>query len=112
MSERGWKLQIERELSDAVLSEDVHFFLVQSKARRNEGALGGYRLSGDRQLVTPNDVNGLAFVYYLREQAKEKVTIAIANQAGVTVRTLEGTARTGFNRIVSSFQPGGPFGNR
>ena len=106
------EIQIERELSDAVLSEDVHFFLVQSKARRNEGALGGYRLSGDRQLVTPNEMNGVVFVYYLREQAKERITIAIADRSGATVRTLEGTAKAGLNRVVSSFQPGGPFGNR
>ena len=99
-----------RELSDAVLSEDVHFFSVQPKARRNEGALGGYRLAGDRQLVTANDPNGLAFVYYLREQTKEKVLIAIANPAGATIRTLEGPAKAGFNRVVWTTQPGGQFG--
>ena len=95
-----------------MLSEDVHFFSVQARARRNEGTLGGYRLSGDRQLVTPNEMNGVVFVYYLREQAKEKVTIALGDPAGTTVRTLEGTAKAGLNRVVSSFQPGGLFGSR
>jgi hypothetical protein len=101
-----------RELSDAVLSEDVHFFSVQSKARRNEGALGNYRLLGDRHVVTPNEMNGLAFVYYLKEQAKEKVTITVAEPAGKTVRTLEGTAKAGLNRVVCVYQPAAPFGNR
>ena len=101
-----------RELSDAVLGEDVHFFAVQSKTKRTEGAQGNYRLLGDRHVVTPNDLNGLTFVYYLKDQAKEKVTITIADPAGATVRTLEGTAKAGLNRVVSSFQPGGPFGNR
>jgi len=101
-----------RELSDAVLSEEVHFFSVQSKARRTEGALGNYRLLGDRHVVTPNEMNGLAFVYYLREQAKEKVTITVAEPAGTTVRTLEGTAKAGLNRVVWVSQPAGPFVNR
>src|SRR4030095_11432813 len=36
-----------REVSESVLNEDVHFFAVQPRARRNEGALGNYRLYGD-----------------------------------------------------------------
>lgn len=100
-----------RELSDAVLGEDVHFFSVQPKAKRNELALGGYRLFGDRNVVTPNEPNGLTFVYYLRERPKEKVVITIAQPDGATVRTLEGTANAGLNRVAWVSQPGGGFGN-
>src|SRR5215470_16285942 len=46
-----------RELNDSVLNEDIHFFPVQSRSRRSEGAVGNYRLLGDRQLVTPNEPN-------------------------------------------------------
>src|SRR6185295_4038004 len=35
-----------RELDEKVLNEDAHFFSIQPKARRNEGAVGNYRLLG------------------------------------------------------------------
>src|SRR5215471_2319388 len=89
-----------RELNDGVLSEDVHFFQVQSRARRIEGALGGYRLSGDRELATPNELNAVAFVYYLKDEAKGKVAITVAKPDGAVIRTLEGTGKAGINRIV------------
>ena len=89
-----------RELDDSVLNEEVHFFQVQPRSRRNEGAVGGYRLLGDRQLITPNEPNGLALFYYLKEQAKEKVTLTVTALGGTTVRTLEGTTKPGINRVV------------
>ena len=89
-----------REFNDAVLSEDMHFFSVQPRSRRQEGAVGNYRLLGDRQLVTPNEPNGLALVYYLKEQPKEKVTLTVAGAEGRTLRTLEGTNNAGINRVV------------
>ena len=78
----------------------MHFFSVQPRARRNEGALGNYRLYGDRQLVTPNEPNGLTFVYYLKQQTTEKVTVSVAAPGGATVRRLEGTTKAGINRVV------------
>ena len=89
-----------RELNETVLNEDVHFFSVQPRSRRNEGAVGNYRLLGDRQLVTPNEPNGLMLVYYLKEQTKEKVTLTIGGAEGATLRTLEGTNKAGINRMV------------
>jgi photosystem II stability/assembly factor-like uncharacterized protein len=89
-----------RELSESVLSSEAHFFAIQPKARRTEGALGNYRLYGDRHIVTPNEPNGLTFVYYLREQAKEKITLTVTDAGGKTIRTLEGTAKAGINRVV------------
>src|SRR5262249_36478335 len=89
-----------REINDAVLNEDAHFFSVQPRSKRNEGPIGNYRLLGDRQLITPNEPNGLAFIYYLREQPKEKVVITISRTEGTTLRTLEGTNKAGLNRVV------------
>src|SRR5215510_7871546 len=93
-------ISVLREMSDAVVNEDVHFFKVQPRSRRNEGAVGGYRLLGDRQLITPNEPNGLALFYYLKEQPKEKVTLTVTALGGTTVRTLEGTTKPGINRVV------------
>ncbi|HWP55912.1 MAG TPA: hypothetical protein VN476_17410, partial [Pyrinomonadaceae bacterium] len=100
-----------RELNETVLSEDMHFFAVQPRSRRNEGAVGNYRLLGDRQLVTPNEPNGLVLVYYLKEQSKERVTLTINGADGVTLRTLEGTNKAGINRVtfgLSGFNPQQP----
>ncbi|HEV8370173.1 MAG TPA: hypothetical protein VGQ39_19630 [Pyrinomonadaceae bacterium] len=94
-----------RELNETVLGEDVHFFSVQPRSRRQEGAVGNYRLLGDRHLVTPNEPNGLALIYYLKQAPKEKVTLTVAGPDGKTLRTLEGTNKVGLNRVV--FQLGG-----
>jgi hypothetical protein len=94
-----------REIDEKILSEDVHFFVVQPRSRRQEGAVGNYRLLGDRHLVTPNEPNGPALIYYLKEQPKEKVTLTITDAQGKTLRTIEGTNKAGINRAV--FQLGG-----
>jgi hypothetical protein len=89
-----------REMNESLLAGDAHFFTVRPRAWRREGALGNYRLYGDRLAVTQNEPNGLTFAYYLKEQAKEKVTFTVADASGKIIRTLEGTAKAGINRIV------------
>src|SRR5262249_32799299 len=89
-----------REMKAALASPDAYFFAVEAKARRREGALGNYRLYGDRLAVTPNEPNGLTFVYYLKEQSPDKVTLTVADASGKTIRTLEGTTKAGLNRVV------------
>jgi photosystem II stability/assembly factor-like uncharacterized protein len=89
-----------REMKAALQSQDAYFFAVEAKARRREGALGNYRLYGDRLAVTPNEPNGLTFVYYLKEQSPDKVTLTVADASGKTIRTLDGTAKAGLNRVV------------
>ena len=101
-----------RELSNAVLAKDAHFFAIQPKAPRTEGALGNYRLYGDRQAVTPNEPNGLVFTYYLKEQAKAKITITVAAPGGSTVRTLDGSPHAGINRVVWSLADASGVANR
>ena len=69
------------------------------------------RLYGDRVAVTPNEPNGITFVYYLKEQAKDKVTLTVTDASGKTVRTLDGAAKAGMNRVVWSLGEGaGQFG--
>ena len=95
-----------REMNAALQSQDAYFFAVEPKARRREGALGNYRLYGDRLAVTQNEPNGITFVYYLKEQATEKVTLTVADATGKTIRTLDGTTRAGLNRVVWSLSEG------
>jgi hypothetical protein len=89
-----------REMNEESLAGDAHFIAVRPRAWRREGALGNYRLYGDRLAVTQNEPNGLTFNYYLREAPREKVTLTVADASGKTIRTLNGTAKAGINSIV------------
>ncbi len=55
-----------------------------------------------------NPPDGAALNYWLGEDAGEKVELRIANAAGETVRTLEGSRRPGINRLWWNFQGEGP----
>ncbi|MEK7832958.1 MAG: hypothetical protein AAB401_17855, partial [Acidobacteriota bacterium] len=89
-----------REMNAALQSADAYFFAIEPKARRREGALGNYRLYGDRLAVTPNEPNGLTFVYYLKEAAQDKVTLTVTDAGGKAIRTLDGATKAGLNRVV------------
>jgi photosystem II stability/assembly factor-like uncharacterized protein len=89
-----------REMNEELLARDAHLFAVRSRAWRREGALGNYRLHSDRLAVTQNEPNGLTFTYYLKKQVSERVTLIVSDASGKTIRTLDGTAKAGINRIV------------
>lgn len=89
-----------REMQAAWQSADAYFFAIESKARRREGALGNYRLYGDRLAVTPNEPNGLTMLYYLKAAAQDKVTLTITDVSGKAIRTLDGATKAGLNRVV------------
>src|SRR5215510_60287 len=89
-----------REMNEEALASDAHFFAVRPRSWRREGALGNYRLYGDRLAVTQNEPNGLTFTYYLREQAKEKVTLTVTDANGKPIRAMNRTAKAGINRVV------------
>jgi photosystem II stability/assembly factor-like uncharacterized protein len=98
-----------RELNQATLDQDVHFFATQPRAWRRQGALGNYHLYGDRHVVTPNGPNGLIFEYYLKSPATNQASITIADSTGATVRTQPGPAKAGLNRVVLTARPPGQF---
>jgi photosystem II stability/assembly factor-like uncharacterized protein len=95
-----------REMKVALQSQNAYFFAVEPRTPRREGALGNYRLYGDRLAVTPNEPNGITFVYYLKEQTQEKVTFTITDAEGKTIRTLDGETKAGLNRVVWSLGAG------
>jgi hypothetical protein len=95
-----------RELNPA-LALDAHLFTIEPKMRRREGALGNYRLYGDRLAVTPNEPNGMTFTFYLKDAPKEKVTLTVTDVTGKVVRTLEQAAKAGLNRVFWDLSEGG-----
>ncbi len=96
-----------REMTEENLAKGVYLFAVKPKPIRRDGAQGNYRLLGDSFPSTPNEPNGLLIYYYLKADAKQPVSITIANQAGQVVRTLSGSQKAGINRVGSE---GGGFG--
>src|SRR5262249_36348205 len=56
-----------RGVDERLLTSDAALLPVRSFAERNEGALGNYRLLGDRYPVTANEPNGMILVYYMKD---------------------------------------------
>ena len=91
-----------REMSEEVLNKDVHFFAVEPKARRTDGAWGNYQLYGDRYATTANEPNGLVFNIYVKAPDEQKATVTVADPFGAVVRVLNVTVKGGLNRAVWS----------
>lgn len=89
-----------QELTPAVLSAEAHLFSVEPKRLRRMRALGNYHLYGDRYLETPNEPAALVVTYLLREAQAEKARIQVRDLEGREVRTLEGPAAAGLNRVL------------
>jgi hypothetical protein len=70
-----------RGVSPAALSSDAALLPIRSFAERDEGALGNYRLLGDRYPTTPNEPNAMAIAFYLK-QAPETAPAAAPPQGG------------------------------
>ena len=71
-----------REMTEENLAKDVYFFSVRAEAPRDQRAMGNYRFYGSRNLVTPNEPNGLTAYFYLRDAPKEPVTLTVNDAAG------------------------------
>jgi photosystem II stability/assembly factor-like uncharacterized protein len=56
-----------RGITPEVLSSDAALLPIRSFTERNEGALGNYRLLGDRHPTTPNEPNAMAIAFYLKQ---------------------------------------------
>jgi len=56
--------------------------------------------TGHKYFSAPNPPTGAIINYYLKERPEEKVKITILDKDGKTIRTLDGTAQKGFNRIA------------
>jgi photosystem II stability/assembly factor-like uncharacterized protein len=60
-----------RGVSAEMLSGSAALLPIRGFAERNEGSLGNYRLLGDRYPAAPNEPNGMAIVYYLKDAQAE-----------------------------------------
>ncbi|MFW5947706.1 MAG: FlgD immunoglobulin-like domain containing protein, partial [Gemmatimonadota bacterium] len=85
--------------ADEILGADVHFFAPEPKGRRVESAWGSYRLFGHRQVVTPNEPNGVLLDVY-RAVPGDTAVLIITDRDGGEVRTLDVPPEAGLHRVV------------
>jgi photosystem II stability/assembly factor-like uncharacterized protein len=90
------------ELTQAVLSDDLHLFTVKPTVQRITWQFGANDyLFGQRNFQTPNEPNGMLIRYYVKTAA-QGATIAIANASGQEVARMTGPAAAGVNTVVWS----------
>ncbi len=93
----------------AALGDAVLFDLRPTVAYITDRQQGQYT-GGQKYFAGENPPRGAAISYYLKAAPPGTVTITIADTAGRTIRTIEGTKRAGLNRVMWNLQPGPPPG--
>jgi hypothetical protein len=90
-----------QEMNEKTLGEEIYFFEVEPRAQRVSRNFGANDyLFGDRHLITPNEPNGLAINYYLKNGVKGKVNIRITDLSGQEITRLDGRSDAGVNAVV------------
>jgi len=82
------------------LGQDVFFFEIEPKVQRITGGMGNYQLLGDSHLFTPNEPNAVVINYYLKDKAKAKVSLTVADPYGKVLRELTGKPDAGLNTVL------------
>ena len=96
-----------QELSADVARKTAHLFDVEPRARYGFQAIGNYNLYGDKYIEVANEPDALTVNYYLKADASGPARITIADPAGRAIRTLDGPARRGLNRVGLALGGGG-----
>lgn len=89
------------QLSEEILSEEIYLFPIESKAQRigrNFGA-NDY-LFGHRHLITPNEPEGIAIYYYLKNTLDEKINFFVTDAFGLEIAQFTGPNNPGLNLAV------------
>lgn len=95
-----------RELTEDTLSREAYFFTVRPQGAHAGRALGNFRFYGDRDLVTPNEPNGIAALFYLRETPKEPAALVVSDAAGKELRRIKIDAKAGLNQVLWDMREG------
>jgi photosystem II stability/assembly factor-like uncharacterized protein len=89
------------EMNEKILAEDMYVFKVEPRTQRVSRAFGANDyLFGDRQLVTPNEPNGVVINYYLKNKMTGGANILITDPYGQEIAWLKGSADQGINTVV------------
>ncbi len=91
------------QLTEEIVESPFHVFEPMAGKPKYMLPYGG--LWGDRMFLAANPPMGAVITYWLRDYGDDEVNVKIANEAGVTLRTITGTNRRGLNRVVWDLQP-------
>ena len=104
-----WPLQ---HFSPDITEKPMHLFPIESKPQRNysQRALwGNYEHTGDNYLRSPNEPNGLAIYYFLKETPASKAWLQIFDAEGHSLDTLSIDQQKGFHLVywdTQDIEPG------
>ncbi|MDP2916067.1 MAG: hypothetical protein Q8O91_11530 [Candidatus Aminicenantes bacterium] len=97
-----------QEISDPVLAEDVHLFAIKPTAQRVTWAFGANDyLFGDKHIVTPNEANGVAIRYFLKNKSSGPVRITVRDAYGKELAALDGPTAAGIQTVLWDMRTGG-----
>jgi photosystem II stability/assembly factor-like uncharacterized protein len=96
-----------QELSAEVLNKTAHLFDIEPRARYGFQAIGNYNLYGDKYIEIPNEPDALIVNYHLKADATGSARVTVSDIAGRAIRTAEGPARKGLNRVQLALGAGG-----
>lgn len=96
-----------QELSADVLAKPAHLFDVEPRARYGFGAIGNFHLYGDRYIEVPNEPEALIVNYHVSTETAGPSRITLTDFSGRVVRTVEGKAGRGLNRVQIGLAAGG-----
>jgi len=94
------------QLTAEIVNGAGYLFPVPEAHHRN--IYGGQFWFGAGEFFAPNPPFGAVLTWYLPKAAKGEVQIAIADDAGKTIRTLRGPAQAGLNRTSWDLRQAGP----
>jgi hypothetical protein len=100
-------ISVLQQLDARVLAAAAHVFEINPESFVQTSGWGNYDFYGDRHLTTPNEPNGLAISYYLREARERAVSITVADASKRVIRTLTGTSHQGLNTVRWDMRDGG-----
>jgi photosystem II stability/assembly factor-like uncharacterized protein len=94
-----------QQLSDAVMTADVHLFDIQNATRWVEDTMLARGLGGARHFHGQNPAGGSAISYFIKSAPSEDVKVIISDLTGRVVREMDGTKDQGINRVQWNLLP-------
>jgi hypothetical protein len=94
-----------QQLTPQVTAEDAYLFDVRAAIAYLNDQQHGQHVGGQRVFIGENAPRGTYIDYYLKSAAAGDVRISIADGAGKTIRTIDGTKQQGINRVLWNLAP-------
>jgi len=96
------------ELTPDLNSKTAYLFDIKPKARYGFGSQGmNYELYGDKYLSVPNEPEAIVINYYLKADQPTGAKVTVTDKDGRVMRTLDGPAKAGMNRVLWPLNGGG-----